>query len=184
VVLPENLVPDGTGNPLAKTPSFVDCKCPKCGKAASAKTDTMDTFVDSSWYFMRFRLPGPEEEHGGRAREVLMAVDQYIGGIEHAILHLLYSRFWTKVMRDLGLVSGVNEPFMHLLTRGMVLSEIFYRKTGEGPHHLLQPSGCRAQARRQGPAHRCDAQGRRQAGRSDGLGRCRSQRTTASTRRI
>jgi leucyl-tRNA synthetase len=132
VVLPEDLVPDGTGNPLGKTPSFLNCKCPKCGKAARRETDTMDTFVDSSWYFMRFACPDQPSAMVDERAKYWMAVDQYIGGIEHAILHLLYSRFWTKVMRDLGLISGVDEPFMRLLTQGMVLNEIFYRKEAGG----------------------------------------------------
>src|SRR6266853_907549 len=140
VVLPENLVPDGTGNPLAKTPSFVNCKCPKCGKAARRETDTMDTFVDSSWYFMRFACPDQEKSMVDERAKYWMAVDQYIGGIEHAILHLLYSRFWTKVMRDLGLVPGVDEPFMRLLTQGMVLNEIFYRKEASGRITYYNPA--------------------------------------------
>src|SRR6266853_365610 len=131
VVLPEDLVPDGTGNPLAKTPSFVNCKCPKCGKAAKRETDTMDTFVDSSWYFIRHACPDQNNAMVDGRVNYWMPVNQYIGGIEHAILHLLYARFWTKVMRDLGLVS-VDEPFMRLLTQGMVLNEIFYRKEGGG----------------------------------------------------
>jgi len=140
VVLPENLVPDGTGNPLAKTPSFVNCKCPKCGKAAQRETDTMDTFVDSSWYFMRFACPDQKKSMVDARAKYWMAVDQYIGGIEHAILHLLYSRFWTKVMRDLGLVPGVDEPFMRLLTQGMVLNEIFYRKEASGRITYYNPA--------------------------------------------
>ncbi|HEY7729181.1 MAG TPA: leucine--tRNA ligase, partial [Candidatus Eisenbacteria bacterium] len=104
VVLPENLVPDGTGNPLAKTPAFVNCACPKCGKPATRETDTMDTFVDSSWYYLRFACPGQSKSMVDERAKYWMAVDQYIGGIEHAILHLLYSRFWTRVMRDLGMV--------------------------------------------------------------------------------
>jgi leucyl-tRNA synthetase len=140
VVLPENLVPDGTGNPLAKTPSFVDCKCPKCGKAAKRETDTMDTFVDSSWYFMRFACPDQPGAMVDERAKYWMAVDQYIGGIEHAILHLLYSRFWTKVMRDFGLVPGVDEPFMRLLTQGMVLNEIFYRKEASGRITYYNPA--------------------------------------------
>src|SRR5258708_3827755 len=140
VVLPENLVPDGTGNPLAKTPSFVNCKCPKCGKAARRETDTMDTFVDSSWYFMRFACPDQKKSMVDERAKYWMAVDQYIGGIEHAILHLLYSRFWTKVMRDLGLVPGVDEPFMRLLTQGMVLNEIFYRKEASGRISYYNPA--------------------------------------------
>jgi leucyl-tRNA synthetase len=140
VVLPENLVPDGTGNPLAKTPSFVNCKCPKCGKPAKRETDTMDTFVDSSWYFMRYACPDQSMSMVDERAKYWMAVDQYIGGIEHAILHLLYARFWTKVMRDLGLVSGVDEPFTRLLTQGMVLNEIFYRKSGEGRITYYNPA--------------------------------------------
>jgi len=128
VVLPEDLVPDGTGNPLARTPSFVDCSCPKCGDPAKRETDTMDTFVDSSWYYLRFACPDQDKRMVDERVKYWLPVDQYIGGIEHAILHLLYSRFWTKVMRDLGLVEGVEEPFMHLLTQGMVLNEIFYRR--------------------------------------------------------
>ncbi|HEY6240191.1 MAG TPA: class I tRNA ligase family protein, partial [Burkholderiales bacterium] len=140
VVLPEDLVPDGTGNPLAKTPSFLNCKCPKCGKAAKRETDTMDTFVDSSWYYLRFACPDQSKSMVDERAKYWMAVDQYIGGIEHAILHLLYSRFWTKVMRDLGLVSGVDEPFTRLLTQGMVLNEIFYRKNGEGRITYYNPA--------------------------------------------
>ena len=130
VVLPEHLVPDGSGNPLNKYPEFLDCACPKCGGPARRETDTMDTFVDSSWYFFRYCTPGASAMADGRA-DYWMPVDQYIGGIEHAILHLLYSRFWTKVMRDLGL-TAVAEPFANLLTQGMVLNHIFYRKGEKG----------------------------------------------------
>jgi leucyl-tRNA synthetase len=139
VVLPEDLVPDGTGNPLAKTPSFLNCKCPKCGKPAKRETDTLDTFVDSSWYFIRFACPDQSRAMVDERAKYWMPVDQYIGGIEHAILHLLYSRFWTKVMRDLGLVS-VDEPFMRLLTQGMVLNEIFYRREGSGRITYYNPA--------------------------------------------
>jgi leucyl-tRNA synthetase len=127
VVLPEHLVPDGSGNPLGKTASFRDCACPKCGRPARRETDTMDTFVDSSWYYARYCSPGNAGAMVDERAAYWMPVDQYIGGIEHAILHLLYSRFWTKVMRDLGLVK-VDEPFTNLLTQGMVLNEIFFRK--------------------------------------------------------
>jgi leucyl-tRNA synthetase len=139
VVLPENLVPDGTGNPLAKTPSFLNCKCPKCGEPAKRETDTMDTFVDSSWYYLRFACPGQSKSMIDDRAKYWMAVDQYIGGIEHAILHLLYSRFWTKVMRDLGMIDTA-EPFTRLLTQGMVLNEIFYRRTGEGRITYYNPA--------------------------------------------
>ena len=131
VVLPEDCVPDGSGNPLNKREDFLSCNCPKCGGDARRETDTMDTFVDSSWYFMRFACPGSDAAMVDERVDYWMAVDQYIGGIEHAILHLLYSRFWTKVMRDLDLVK-VGEPFSRLLTQGMVLNEIFSRKDNSG----------------------------------------------------
>ena len=138
VKLPEDLVPDGTGNPLGRTPSFYQCKCPKCGKDARRETDTMDTFVDSSWYFFRYASAGAATMVDANA-DYWMPVDQYIGGIEHAILHLLYSRFWTKVMRDLGLTK-VNEPFTNLLTQGMVLNDIYSRRTGEGRITYYNPA--------------------------------------------
>ena len=137
VVLPEDCVPDGSGNPLAKRADFVDCSCPKCGAASKRETDTMDTFVDSSWYYARFACPGAGTMVDERAA-YWMPVDQYIGGIEHAILHLLYSRFWTKVMRDLGLVSH-DEPFANLLTQGMVLNHIFTRRTDKGGIQYFAP---------------------------------------------
>ncbi len=130
VVLPEDLVPDGSGSPLAKSPAFYQCKCPSCGGEAKRETDTMDTFVDSSWYFFRYTCPDATSMVDGRA-DYWMPMDQYIGGIEHAILHLLYARFWTKVMRDMGLVK-IDEPFKNLLTQGMVLNHIFSRRTDKG----------------------------------------------------
>ncbi len=134
VVLPEDCVPDGSGNPLRKRSDFVDCACPKCGKPAKRETDTMDTFVDSSWYYARYcsaGKPANDKAMVDARADYWMPVDQYIGGIEHAILHLLYSRFWSKVMRDLGLVK-YDEPFAKLLTQGMVLNEIFFRKPSSG----------------------------------------------------
>ena len=126
VKLPEDLIPDGSGNPLVKSEAFLQCTCPKCGKPARRETDTMDTFVDSSWYFLRFCSADAPTMVDDRTN-YWMPVDQYIGGIEHAILHLLYSRFWTKVMRDLNLTKA-SEPFANLLTQGMVLNHIFFRK--------------------------------------------------------
>lgn len=128
VVLPQDCVPDGSGNPLNKREDFLACNCPVCGKPARRETDTMDTFVDSSWYFMRYCDPKNDQAMVGAGTDYWMPMDQYIGGIEHAILHLLYARFWTKVMRDLGLVR-IDEPFTKLLTQGMVLNEAFSRTT-------------------------------------------------------
>ena len=128
VVLPEHLVPDGSGNPLNKDTAFLSCTCPKCGAPARRETDTMDTFVDSSWYFLRYCSFDAKSMVDARAK-YWMPVDQYIGGIEHAILHLLYSRFWTKVMREMGMVD-VKEPFENLLTQGMVLNQIYSRMDG------------------------------------------------------
>src|SRR5258706_673607 len=137
VVLPEDLVPDGSGSPLAKTPSFYETRCPKCGGAAKRETDTMDTFVDSSWYFMRYACPDAPRMVDARAQH-WMPVDMYIGGIEHAILHLLYARFWTKAMRDMGLIK-VDEPFANLLTQGMVLNHIFSRRNTKGGIEYFAP---------------------------------------------
>jgi leucyl-tRNA synthetase len=139
VLLPEDLVPDGSGNPLARMPSFYETTCPKCGAAARRETDTMDTFVDSSWYFLRFASFDNNQAMVDQRADYWMAVDQYIGGIEHAILHLLYSRFWTRVMRDLGMVH-VAEPFLNLLTQGMVLNEIYYRKDEAGRITYFNPA--------------------------------------------
>ena len=130
VVLPEDLIPDGSGNPLNKCASFLNVACPTCGRPARRETDTMDTFVDSSWYFMRYCDPSNADAMVGDGAKYWMPMDQYIGGIEHAILHLLYARFWTKVMRDMKLVD-VDEPFTRLLTQGMVLNEAFVR-SGDG----------------------------------------------------
>jgi leucyl-tRNA synthetase len=137
VVLPEDCVPDGSGNPLNKRTDFLNAKCPKCGKPARRETDTMDTFVDSSWYFMRYTGPDAKTMVDER-NEYWMPMDQYIGGIEHAILHLLYARFWTKVMRDLHLIT-FDEPFQNLLTQGMVLNETYYSEDATGKKTWLNP---------------------------------------------
>ena len=138
VVLPEDCVPDGSGNPLHKRADFLDCTCPQCGSPAKRETDTMDTFVDSSWYYARFCSAGNTAAMVDERTKYWMPVDQYIGGIEHAILHLLYSRFWTKVMRDVGEV-GYAEPFANLLTQGMVLNHIFSRRTDKGGIQYFAP---------------------------------------------
>ncbi|VTU37394.1 leucine--tRNA ligase [Variovorax sp. RA8] len=140
VVLPTDCVPDGSGNPLNKHEGFhAGVACPVCGKPARRETDTMDTFVDSAWYFMRYCDPKNDQAMVAEGAQYWMPVDQYIGGIEHAILHLLYARFWTKVMRDLGLIK-VDEPFSKLLTQGMVLNHIFYRRSGKGGKEYFPPS--------------------------------------------
>ncbi len=139
VVLPEDVVPDGSGNPLNKRADFVNCTCPKCGGAARRETDTMDTFVESSWYYARYACP---DFAGGMLDERAnkwLPVDQYIGGIEHAILHLLYARFFHKLMRDEGLVSS-DEPFANLLTQGMVVADTYYREAADGKKTWFNPA--------------------------------------------
>ena len=138
VILPEDLIPDGSGNPLTKHASFLQCKCPSCGKDARRETDTMDTFVDSSWYFMRYTSPGNDQEMVDTRNDYWMPMDQYIGGIEHAVMHLLYARFWTRVMRDLGLVK-FDEPFTKLLCQGMVLNHIYSTKNAKGGIEYFWP---------------------------------------------
>jgi leucyl-tRNA synthetase len=147
VVLPEDCIPDGSGNPLHKHEGFhKGAACPICGKPARRETDTMDTFVDSSWYFIRYALPQADQAASQAMTNDAVnywmprssGMDQYIGGIEHAILHLLYARFWTKVMRDMGLVQ-TDEPFKRLLCQGMVLNHIFSRKTAKGGKDYFWP---------------------------------------------
>lgn len=138
VTLPEDLVPDGSGNPLAKCEAFKRCKCPKCGADAERETDTMDTFVDSSWYFQRYCSPDCDTAMVDKRADYWMPMDQYIGGIEHAVLHLLYARFWTKVMRDLGLVK-YDEPFRRLFTQGMLMAECYYREGADGRKRWFYP---------------------------------------------
>ncbi|MEW9900431.1 leucine--tRNA ligase [Chitinivorax sp. PXF-14] len=140
VVLPEDVVPDGAGSPLAKMPEFYETTCPKCGGHARRETDTMDTFVESSWYFARYA--SPKFDQGMVSKEAAshwLPVDQYIGGIEHAILHLLYARFFNKLMRDEGLLTN-DEPFTNLLTQGMVIAETFYRELPGGKKDWFNPA--------------------------------------------
>ncbi len=140
VVLPEDVVPDGAGSPLARMPEFYACSCPKCGAAAKRETDTMDTFVESSWYFARYASPHYDQGMvDPAAANHWLPVDQYIGGIEHAILHLLYARFFHKLMRDEGLVSS-NEPFKNLLTQGMVIADTYYRTLENGGKDWFNPA--------------------------------------------
>ncbi len=133
------------GSPLAKIDSFVNAACPKCGKPARRETDTFDTFMESSWYFLRYLSPKDgDEPFSRRSSDYWMPVDQYIGGIEHAVLHLLYSRFFTKVLRDLG-YTGVSEPFQNLLTQGMVIKDGAKMSKSKGnvvdPEYLIEKYG-------------------------------------------
>jgi leucyl-tRNA synthetase len=161
VVLPEDVTITGRGSPLAKMPGFYECTCPSCGKPARRETDTMDTFVESSWYYARYACPDANTMLDARANHWL-PVDQYVGGIEHAILHLLYSRFFHKLMRDEGLITGtvspssqpsptrgeganagpkpINEPFTNLLTQGMVVAPTFYRDAADGKKQWINPA--------------------------------------------
>lgn len=140
VVLPEDVVPDGSGSPLAKMPEFYETACPHCGGPAKRETDTMDTFMESSWY--QFRYMSPQFSDGMVAPEAArywQQADQYIGGIEHAILHLLYARFFTKLMNEEGIVP-VKEPFASLLTQGMVLQATYYRESESGKKQWFNPA--------------------------------------------
>ena len=142
VILPTDCVPDGSGNPLNKLDSFTKTNCPKCGKLARRETDTMDTFVESSWYYARYTSANCNTSMLSEAAQSWLPVDQYIGGIEHAILHLLYARFFHKLMRDEGLFGDIatapKEPFKALLTQGMVVAPSFFRRIEAGHEYFNQ----------------------------------------------
>jgi leucyl-tRNA synthetase len=145
VVLPEDVVPDGAGSPLAKMPQFYETTCPKCGVAARRETDTMDTFVESSWYYARYASPNCTTGLVDERANYWLPVDQYIGGIEHAILHLLYARFFQKLMRDVGVFgatqgTALDEPFKNLITQGMVIAPTFYRNDANGKKLWVNPA--------------------------------------------
>ncbi len=150
VLLPDDLVPDGSGSPLQHHAAFLNVACPQCGRPARRETDTMDTFVDSAWYYMRYCCPGNDDAMVDARNDYWMPMDQYIGGIEHAVLHLLYARFWTKAMRDIQRAPGpdgqarglvrFSEPFTRLFTQGMLLNESFYREVEGGKKHWFYPS--------------------------------------------
>ncbi|MBV4551298.1 leucine--tRNA ligase [Pseudomonas sp. SWRI102] len=139
VVLPDDCIPDGSGNPLLTHDGFRHVACPSCLAPALRETDTMDTFVDSSWYFMRYCDPDNHASMVGPGSRYWMPIDQYIGGIEHAVLHLLYARFWTRAMRDEGLVD-FSEPFKSLFTQGMLLRESYSRKKADGSRQWFYPA--------------------------------------------
>ncbi len=190
VVLPEDVEITGAGSPLARMPEFYETTCPKCGKAARRETDTMDTFVESSWYFVRYACADNADQMVDQRAAYWLkgGVDQYIGGIEHAILHLLYARFFTKLMRDVDLFKNngfeLNEPFANLLTQGMVVAPTFIAKLtvarSTGSTRPMWMSLLMNAVDRRAPCSRP------MANRSSSAAprRCRSQRTTASTRRF
>ena len=149
VVLPENVAFTGVRSPIKSDPEWRKTTCPDCGGAAERETDTFDTFMESSWYYARYTSPGAKDMVDARANYWL-PVDQYIGGIEHAILHLLYFRFYHKLLRDEGLVHS-DEPATNLLCQGMVIAETFYRER-EATARGLDQSG-----RRRDPARRARA---------------------------
>ncbi len=166
VVLPENVEITGAGSPLAKMPEFYECKCPKCGGDARRETDTMDTFFESSWYFLRYACPDNTTAMVDErvAYWCKGGIDQYIGGIEHAILHLLYSRFFTKLMRDVGLIGDLGEPFANLLTQGMVVAPTFYRDLDGGKKLWINPADVDVVTDERGRPTGATLQGRRPAG--------------------
>ncbi|UYK83613.1 leucine--tRNA ligase [Xanthomonas sacchari] len=160
VLLPENVALSGTGSPLKTDPEWRKTTCPQCGAAAERETDTFDTFMESSWYYARYTSPGAKDMVDKRGNYWL-PVDQYIGGIEHAILHLMYFRFFHKLLRDARLVDS-DEPATNLLTQGMVIAETFYRQNPDGSKDWINPADVDVQrddkARVIGAVHRGDGQ--------------------------
>ena len=139
VVLPENIDFDGSGSPIKKMPEFYETTCPKCGGKAERETDTFDTFFESSWYFARFTCNDNDQAMLDERADYWLPVDHYVGGIEHAVLHLLYARFFNKLMRDMGLISS-DEPFTQLLTQGMVIAETYFREESNGKKIWFNPA--------------------------------------------
>jgi leucyl-tRNA synthetase len=139
VVLPEDVVPDGSGSPLARLPSFHEVACPECGRPARRETDTFDTFFESSWYYARYCSADNHETMLDARADHWLPVHQYVGGVEHAVLHLLYARFFHKLLRDEGLLTS-DEPFTRLLTQGMVIAPTFYRERADGGREWINPA--------------------------------------------
>ncbi len=140
VVLPEDIEFDATGgSPIKKMPEWYQTECPECGGEAERETDTFDTFMESSWYFARYACPDADDRMLDERARYWLPVDHYVGGIEHAILHLLYARFYNKLMRDAGLIDN-NEPFTKLLTQGMVVAETYYRDDSDGGKSWFNPA--------------------------------------------
>ena len=183
VVLPTDVVPDGSGNPLNKMPEFYETTCPCCGGDARRETDTLDTFVESSWYYARYASPdftdGMVKPEAG---QTWLPVNQYIGGVEHAILHLLYARFFHKLMRDEGVVQG-NEPFTNLLTQGMVLADTYYRESESGKKTWFNPADIELERDEKGRITSAKYKGDGQDVIVGGQEKCRNRKTTVSTRK-
>lgn len=139
VVLPEDVVPDGSGSPLARLPEFYAVNCPECGRPARRETDTFDTFFESSWYYARYCSADNDQAMLDSRADYWLPVHQYVGGVEHAVLHLLYARFFHKLLRDEGLLQS-SEPFTRLLTQGMVIAPTFYRERADGGRDWLNPA--------------------------------------------
>jgi len=139
VELPTDVVMDGVGSPIKKMASFIDTVHPQSGAPAHRETDTFDTFFESSWYYARFCCPGLDTAMLDQRADHWLPVDQYVGGIEHAVMHLLYARFFHKLMRDVGLINS-DEPFVKLLTQGMVTAETYSRKGASGKREFFNPA--------------------------------------------
>ncbi len=183
VMLPEDVAFSGTGSPIKTDPDWRKTTCPSCGGPAERETDTFDTFMESSWYYARYTSPGAQDLVDERANYWL-PVDHYIGGIEHAIMHLMYFRFYHKLMRDAGLVNS-DEPATNLLCQGMVIADTFYRENADGSKDLAStPPMSTSQRDDKGRTMGATAASRRHSRcRSAAPKKCPNPKTTASIRR-